>query len=400
MQTTPDPAPATRRSRRSDSLSASPSGAEQAAEATPAAPAPEPVRPLTRKEARAARAQAVIEANAVAEASAGPTTGITPTVSRAAAEGTSPSVTLPSASSFGPAAGPTRAEVDAFAEALAAFGGATTPAAPAHATVGAEWTRAATDHAASATHAPRRARRGVARRLVAASFSVGVMGAVGLLALSTAAPAEAIAAAVSERSSTSIQATESITAEARGDVQAFVAPSDVAVDSSREGQSYAAQSIADVASSAGISKHTDFFVNDTDASIQWPFAVGVSITDSWGPRWGSFHHGIDFIPGVGAEIQAIADGTVRIATESGGAYGVYVVIDHEIDGRRVSSLYAHMLNGSIKVQPGQHVTVGTPLGNTGDTGLSYGPHTHFEIEVDGTRINPLPWLRENTGRTF
>ena len=70
------------------------------------------------------------------------------------------------------------------------------------------------------------------------------------------------------------------------------------------------------------------------------------------PRWGSFHYGLDFTPGEGAEIQAVAAGTVREANESGGAFGVHVIIDHEINGEVFSTHYAHMLYGSLQVKPG------------------------------------------------
>ena len=50
---------------------------------------------------------------------------------------------------------------------------------------------------------------------------------------------------------------------------------------------------------------------------------------------------------IGTPIQAIADGVVTTATEQGGAYGVYVVIRHEIDGQVVESAYAHMREGSL-----------------------------------------------------
>ena len=53
---------------------------------------------------------------------------------------------------------------------------------------------------------------------------------------------------------------------------------------------------------------------------------------------------------------------------------------------------------SMQVVPGQHVTVGTILGRTGNTGRSFGAHTHFELLMNGTTpIDPLPWLRQHAG---
>ena len=149
---------------------------------------------------------------------------------------------------------------------------------------------------------------------------------------------------------------------------------------------------------SGIKNFSNFFVNDPNSAIQWPFAVGVPISYGFGMRSGRMHEGVDFTPGAGSPIQAIADGIVRVASSSGGAYGVHVIIDHMIDGQLVSSHYAHMQYGSLQVSPGQQVTVGTILGRTGNTGRSYGAHTHFEILMNGTTaIDPIPWLRQHAG---
>jgi murein DD-endopeptidase MepM/ murein hydrolase activator NlpD len=56
-----------------------------------------------------------------------------------------------------------------------------------------------------------------------------------------------------------------------------------------------------------------------------------------------------------------------------------------------------MLYGSLQVKPGDVVQAGTVLGHVGDTGLSYGAHLHFEVFVNGARIDPLPWLRQHAG---
>jgi murein DD-endopeptidase MepM/ murein hydrolase activator NlpD len=57
-----------------------------------------------------------------------------------------------------------------------------------------------------------------------------------------------------------------------------------------------------------------------------------------------------------------------------------------------------MQYGSLQVTPGQKVKVGTFLGRTGNTGRSFGAHTHFELLQNGTTaIDPLPWLRQHTG---
>jgi len=153
-----------------------------------------------------------------------------------------------------------------------------------------------------------------------------------------------------------------------------------------------------MAADSGITNPSNFYVNDPTAPIQWPFAVGVPITYGFGMRDGTMHEGADFVPGEGSPVQAIADGTVRIATEQGGAFGVTVLIDHEIDGQLVSSRYGHMQYGSLQVTQGQHVKVGQFLGRTGNTGRSFGAHTHVEILQNGTTpIDPIVWLRQHAG---
>ncbi|GAA1464779.1 hypothetical protein GCM10017607_01850 [Microbacterium thalassium] len=237
------------------------------------------------------------------------------------------------------------------------------------------------------------------RRIAATGFSVGVMGIVGLMTVGMTTPVEAVAASSAVETNLSVLAAAD--AEAGIDteeIQAYVTPADTEnADVSRD-ENYDTVTMAEIASESGISNYSSLFVNDPNSAIQWPFAVGVPMSYGFGLRSGVMHEGIDFVPGYGAPIQAIADGTVRIATNAGGAYGVTIVIDHEIDGQLVSSRYGHMIYGSLKVVPGQKVSVGQVIGSTGNTGRSYGAHLHFEILMDGTTaIDPLPWLRQHAG---
>ncbi len=259
------------------------------------------------------------------------------------------------------------------------------------------------DDRSSDTHVARRHSRpsnGAAfRRISAASFSVGVMGIVGLLTVGMTTPAEAVAAASGFELPVTVLAPGDTELEIDpSEIQAYVAPASVEEVSLERTETYATVTTAQLAAESGIKNFSSFFVNDPNSAIQWPFAVGVPISYGFGIRSGRMHEGVDFTPGAGSPIQAIADGVVRVATSSGGAYGVHVIIDHQIDGQLVSSHYAHMQYGSLQVSPGQHVTVGTILGRTGNTGRSYGAHTHFEILINGTTaIDPIPWLRQHAG---
>jgi murein DD-endopeptidase MepM/ murein hydrolase activator NlpD len=295
------------------------------------------------------------------------------------------------------------AEADAFERASRAFRNtgpvptaSASPECEADATTGDAGRGAGTP---SHVAAPR-ARR--IRKFVTVGATVGVMSLAGLLAVSMTLPAEAVAAVQGQ----SVAATSLVSAsgsavdgEAKEEIQAFVAPSDVENGSLARADQFSTMSLVQVAAEQGINYSGEVFTNDPDAAIQWPFMVGVGMSYGYGMRSGRLHEGIDFVPGNGAPVQAIADGTVRIATEQGGAYGVTVYIDHVIDGSVITSHYSHMQYGSLQVKQGQTVKVGDIVGKTGNTGRSYGAHMHFELIVNGSTIDPLPWLRANAGRS-
>jgi murein DD-endopeptidase MepM/ murein hydrolase activator NlpD len=103
---------------------------------------------------------------------------------------------------------------------------------------------------------------------------------------------------------------------------------------------------------------------------------------------------VDFTPGNGSPIFAIADGVVT-AAEFGGGYGQYAYIEHNIRGQRVLSVYAHMQSGSSPLRVGEEIKVGDFIGLVGNTGTSTGPHLHLEIRINGEYVDPFAWLKEN-----
>jgi murein DD-endopeptidase MepM/ murein hydrolase activator NlpD len=100
-------------------------------------------------------------------------------------------------------------------------------------------------------------------------------------------------------------------------------------------------------------------------------------------RFSRFHAGIDFGAPWGSPIVAAADGQVVGAGWAGG-YGRQVRIAH--DGGIMTS-YSHM--SAMVAQPGTLVRQGQVIGYVGSSGLSTGPHLHFEVRVNGQAINPL-----------
>jgi hypothetical protein len=128
----------------------------------------------------------------------------------------------------------------------------------------------------------------------------------------------------------------------------------------------------------------------------WP--VVAPITSRFGMRespidgeW-RLHAGIDLGVDSGMPIRASRAGTVAVA-EWSDIYGLMVVVDH---GEGYRSLYAH--SSALAVQPGQVVEQSQVVALAGSTGLSTGPHLHFEIHYQGTPVDPLLLLGQRSGR--
>ncbi len=96
------------------------------------------------------------------------------------------------------------------------------------------------------------------------------------------------------------------------------------------------------------------------------------------------HQGIDFAAPTGTPVVTVADGTVAHAGKSGG-YGNLVVVDH---GGGVTTYYAHLSAYGTGVQEGARVERGQEIGLVGSTGMSTGPHLHYEIRKDGRYLDP------------
>ena len=96
------------------------------------------------------------------------------------------------------------------------------------------------------------------------------------------------------------------------------------------------------------------------------------------------HKGVDYAARTGTPIMAAGDARVSSAGWKGG-YGNAVVLDH---GRGYTTLYGHMSRIG-KIRPGQRIAQGTVIGYVGSTGMSTGPHLHYEFRVNGVHRNPL-----------
>ena len=133
-------------------------------------------------------------------------------------------------------------------------------------------------------------------------------------------------------------------------------------------------------------------------SAWWPLPQEYPITSPFGwrtdPLTGetSYHGGTDIAAPRGIPILAAADGIVTVANSTdrwGGSYGYHVKLDH---GNGQETLYAHC--SSICVTVGQEVVQGEVIGYVGTTGASTGNHLHFEVRVDGERVNAMGWFKK------
>ncbi len=152
----------------------------------------------------------------------------------------------------------------------------------------------------------------------------------------------------------------------------------------------AAQALADSSSNSSSSSSSSsesiasLPVSGGDGMV-WP-VQNPRVTSEYGPRWGRMHQGIDIAAPSGTDIFASDSGTVITARWFGG-YGNAVMIDH---GNGFVTLYGHMTHDNVS--EGEWVEKGELIGWMGCTGSCTGPHTHFEIRVNGSAHDPRSYL--------
>jgi murein DD-endopeptidase MepM/ murein hydrolase activator NlpD len=127
----------------------------------------------------------------------------------------------------------------------------------------------------------------------------------------------------------------------------------------------------------------------------WSSPVAGRITDNFGPRpnkplpgVNDFHRGTDLAASCGTPVFAATDGVVLSAGPNGGL-GNWILIEH---GEGVDTGYGHLSPGGILVAPGQTVTAGQLIGTVGTTGASTGCHLHYEVHLDGTAVDAVPFM--------
>lgn len=125
----------------------------------------------------------------------------------------------------------------------------------------------------------------------------------------------------------------------------------------------------------------------TSFQITQPFGPStVLLEPAFGP-YKHFHTGVDIAAPLGAPVMGAADGLVVAVGHTNIGYGNYVVIAH---GAGIATLYGHLLQTNVSV--GDRVVRGQVIGLEGSTGLSTGPHVHFELRVNDQAVDPMPYL--------
>ena len=154
----------------------------------------------------------------------------------------------------------------------------------------------------------------------------------------------------------------------------------------------AAQAAAAASSGTSSSGNTSSNASATGTGSLTHPVPGAAITSGFGGRVAptagatTGHDGIDYGAGYGAAVYAADSGTV-ITAQYNSARGNYIVINH---GNGMQTWYQHL--SSMNVTVGQTVARGQVIGNVGTTGISTGPHLHFEVHVNGVPVNPLNYL--------
>jgi murein DD-endopeptidase MepM/ murein hydrolase activator NlpD len=122
-----------------------------------------------------------------------------------------------------------------------------------------------------------------------------------------------------------------------------------------------------------------------------PLIAGTRISSGFGDRvnpilgYAELHSAVDVAAPYGTPIHVTADGVVEQAREKG-TYGNYLFVRHS---GAYGTAYAHIATFALGIRPGAHVRRGQVIAYSGDSGLSSGPHLHYETWLKGIRVNPM-----------
>lgn len=197
------------------------------------------------------------------------------------------------------------------------------------------------------------------------------------------AEAEALAEQIETTQASLKEEAQNITAEADALAAEEAAAAEAAAKAAEEAAKAAAAAAGNTYTEPGQS------VISGSGILSHPCPDGY-VSSTYGPRWGRMHNGVDFAASQGTPYYAADSGTVISATHDGGnngGAGNWIRISH---GNGTMTTYMH--SSAVYVNVGDQVTRGQNIGAVGNTGNSTGPHLHFEVSVNGTRIDPMTYI--------
>jgi len=236
---------------------------------------------------------------------------------------------------------------------------------------------------------------------------VAVVGVIAALVGSVAIPAFAAAQATPETRTLQQLANADaqslvVASEHDGETQkldrsSYSATTEAEIEKKKAAEAAAARAKAAAQAASYTSQSIDLNITGPGTGeVRWPLAKIDHIGDGFMARGGE-HQGVDLLTAGGTPIFAAADGTVAVSSEGYYGYGVAITINSVIGGKKVNTLYGHMRYGSRQVVAGQKVKAGQLIGLVGSTGRSTANHLHFEVAINGTKVDPLAWLKANAG---
>lgn len=137
-----------------------------------------------------------------------------------------------------------------------------------------------------------------------------------------------------------------------------------------------------------------------NTKLRMPFEQDWPLTDGFAYRTApveQFHDAQDIAAPAGTPVLAIGSGKVVEAGYATDGCGFSIKIQHVVDGATLTSRYCHMQEDSHSYEVGDDVSAGVQVGRVGNTGLSFGPHLHLALRLNGAPIDPLPYIESKTG---
>lgn len=140
--------------------------------------------------------------------------------------------------------------------------------------------------------------------------------------------------------------------------------------------------------------------NMNEADITSPYGPRIGVNPTLGALTPEMHTGTDFSQGLGAPIYTIASGVVKKAGKEPYGTGEMIVIEHELNGKKWSTMYLHLMDADETVEEGDKVITGQQIAREGKTGIVTGAHLHFEVwegeYQEGKTTDPAKWLKEHS----